>query len=81
VLEERPVQLELVRGGCSACPKQTRAGAAPGAPCTSHSVCAEHCCNCTGRELHYLARACIAGSCATREQACRLSVPDVRPCQ
>ena len=80
-VEGRAVQLEVVRGGCAACPKQTRAGAAAGAPCTSHSVCAEHCCGCTGRALHYLARACVAGRCAARDEACQLSVPDAGLCR
>jgi hypothetical protein len=80
-VEGRPVRLELVRGGCTECPKQTRPGAPSGAPCTSHSVCAEHCCGCTGRILHYLARACVSGRCAGRGEACALRVPEAALCQ
>jgi hypothetical protein len=80
-VEGRPVQLEVVRGGCAECPKQTRPGAPAGAPCSSHSVCAEHCCNCTGRVVHYLARACVAGRCAGREAACELRVPEAALCR
>lgn len=80
-IEGRKVQLEVVRGGCAECPKQTRPGAPAGAPCTSHSVCTEHCCGCSGRVLHYLARACVAGRCATSAEACGLEVADAELCR
>jgi hypothetical protein len=79
--QRRDVQTELVRAGCQKC-SDTKPGAGAGAPCQTHSVCAQSCCRCSDGKAWFLARTCADGQCASDSRACelgRLAAP-VDPC-
>ena len=64
------VQAEVVGLGCSDDARQPRLKAAAGSPCTHYSVCTPARCECPNRRGAFLARACVAGRCASAESAC-----------
>ncbi len=78
----REVKAELVRAGCDQCGKLSP-GAPAGAPCQSHSVCAQVCCPCPQSKASVKVRACVDGSCANAEDACASAraAAEHDPCQ
>jgi hypothetical protein len=64
------VQAEVVGLGCSDDARPPASKAAAGSPCTHHSVCTPTRCECPHRRGAFLARACVAGRCASAESAC-----------
>jgi len=66
----RLASAELTRHGCEQCPDKLGPGAPEGSPCTVARVCAQQCCGCDAGPGHYLARACVDGTCAGRALAC-----------
>ncbi|MCB9576424.1 MAG: hypothetical protein H6717_05305 [Polyangiaceae bacterium] len=66
----RAVRAEVTRAGCQGCGTLV-AGAPPGAPCQSASVCAEQCCACPRSKSAFKTRLCVDGSCV--KSACELA--------
>lgn len=80
--KEQQVSVELIQAGCGPAPIPPIRRSGAGAPCTHHTVCSTTLCRCAGREVTFLARACVDGHCAGESAACKLApqVVGYRPC-
>lgn len=67
------VQAEVVGLGCGDDARPPALKAAAGSPCTHYSVCTPGRCECPNRRGAFLARACVAGRCASAESACQVA--------
>jgi hypothetical protein len=65
------VRLRATHGGCEPCPKDLKKGAPVGSRCAAPSVCGEVCCECPGSRRSFTVAACVDGTCASRDAACR----------